>query len=958
MHSINSLRSRSDIPFIVTESDMSVEISEVFAAMTGYMTEELINRNIEDIFESLRIGPNVKPFSVDAVMDYFLFTKSLEVRFVNIEVIKEANELIFLFLEKTDSGLEDRLGYVCNILSDNMTGVAIYSAPDLTLLKVNKMYLDLIEPPYNVPVKTIGRKICDFISGFKNSSAEEMLRDIISSGKSKFYREQKYDQLNGDIIYRDEIITPVKEHGIIKYLVINSYDETERVQYKKKLQEQNELLRKQTSLLSLSTEAILAWDFDGNIIYWNKGAEQMYGYSSEEAAGGNIHSLLKTVFPISIDGIKYLLYRDGVWEGEIEHTTKGGKKLIVETNFQVIMNETGQRIVLESNHDITERKEYANKVNQQNIILNAINYIYQKSIECDSMEDLGHVCLDVIESITDSKFSIIGEITLDGLFHEIAVGNSEWQLHKIIDKAGIRVSKDKVKIHGLLKKVLLEGKSLLSNDPFSGYNEDDMLKEHSQLTSFLGVPFIRAGKAEGMIGVGNRDGGYLKEDQEILEVLTPTILEVLLRKRAETQLNESKMLAESQAKQMNVILENINEAIIVTDSNGNLFSLNPAALKLHGFSSLEGFANPREYSYSLEVATLDGKLIPHEEYAISKALRGETFTDYELSVHRRDIDRKWIGSYAGTPIYDRNGNLAMAIITIRDITQTIENQRKIKNQQEQLLKAEVEKNEALEKAIEMKDEFLSLISHEFRTPLNVINAAIQALNFIHADELSDKVKEYIATIKQNTFRQLRLVNNLLDITRANAGCIKIHKKNMDIVSLTREITGSVRQYASLKGVNLSFVSSVKSKVIGIDDEKYERILLNLLSNAIKFTPEGNGITVNLRSARDYVCIEVKDNGIGIQQDKLNIIFERFGQVDSSLSRQAEGTGIGLSLVKKFVEALGGSISVRSKLGKGSTFTVILPNCKVVEERNEKPVIDLLNNRLEQVANVEFSDIYL
>jgi PAS domain S-box-containing protein len=461
-----------------------------------------------------------------------------------------------------------------------------------------------------------------------------------------------------------------------------------------------------------------------------------------------------------------------------------------------------------------------------------------------------------------------------------------------------------------------------------------------------------------MIGVGNCEGSYSDNDQEILEVLTPTILEVLLRKRAEIQLNESKMLAESQAKQMNVILDNINEAIVVADAGGNLITMNPAALKIHGFSSIEEFKNSKEYRSSLEVFSLDGKLVPIEEYAIKRALRGETYTDYELIAHRKDIDHKWIGSYGGTPIYDKNGNLSMVVITLRDITQTIQNQMEIKNQHEQLLKAEKEKNEALEKAIEMKDEFLSLISHEFRTPLNVINTAIQALYLLHADELSDKVKEYIATIKQNTFRQLRLVNNLLDITRANAGCIKIHKKNMDIVFLTREITGSVHQYASLKGVELSFVSTVKKKVIGIDDEKYERILLNLLSNAIKFTPEGNSILVMLRSMKDYVCIEVKDNGIGIQKDKLDIIFERFGQVDSSLSRQAEGTGIGLSLVKKFVEALDGNVSVKSRPGKGSTFTVRLPSVKVAEENNEKPITGLLDNRLEQVTNVEFSDIYL
>jgi signal transduction histidine kinase/PAS domain-containing protein len=279
-------------------------------------------------------------------------------------------------------------------------------------------------------------------------------------------------------------------------------------------------------------------------------------------------------------------------------------------------------------------------------------------------------------------------------------------------------------------------------------------------------------------------------------------------------------------------------------------------------------------------------------------------------------------------------------------------------QQQLMVQAENEKRQALEKTLQMKDEFLSLISHEFRTPINVIYTAIQALNLVYDNEMSDKVKEYIKTIKQNTFRQLRLVNNLLDITRTNSGHIKINKRNIDIVLLTKSITESVYQYAGQKGVEISFVSSFQKKVIAIDDEKFERIILNLLSNAIKFTPRGKSVTVSLRRVKGSICIEVKDKGIGIPPDKIDLIFKRFGQVDSSLSRQAEGTGIGLSLVKNFVEALGGSISVKSKIGSGSNFTILLREEKVIEEQIDFQTMGLMDNRLVHVTNVEFSDIYL
>lgn len=419
-----------------------------------------------------------------------------------------------------------------------------------------------------------------------------------------------------------------------------------------------------------------------------------------------------------------------------------------------------------------------------------------------------------------------------------------------------------------------------------------------------------------------------------------------------TDLIKQEEQIKKQKEQLEAIINNMQEAIFVFDKNGKYIIKNNVANKL-----LQTTVETIDDLYRVKkLFHLDGSEVCPEEMPFYLAKFGKSIKDkiiyFELNGHREYI------VINGVPIYDSKGNFLYGVVSGLIITDFMESQQSLKLAQEQLLKVEREKNETLEKTLEMKDEFLSLVSHEFRTPINVISTAIQALNYIYGNELSDKVKEYLGTIRQNTFRQLRLVNNLLDITRANAGRIKINKKNIDIVFLTKAITESVYDYAAQKGVMVSFSSSFKRKVIGIDDEKYERIILNLISNAIKFTPEGKSISVTLRSIKDKVCIEVKDSGIGIPQDKIDIIFDKFGQVDSSLSRQAEGTGIGLSLVKMFVKALDGSISVKSKVGKGSTFFVMFPNEKVVEEENTVKMENLMNNRLIEVTNVEFSDIYL
>jgi len=319
---------------------------------------------------------------------------------------------------------------------------------------------------------------------------------------------------------------------------------------------------------------------------------------------------------------------------------------------------------------------------------------------------------------------------------------------------------------------------------------------------------------------------------------------------------------------------------------------------------------------------------------------------------------RWININA-VPIFQQGKIKPWQVYTIfSDITESILNKLNIKNHHEELLKVEKEKNHALLRAIEMKDEFLSLISHEFKTPITVINSAIQAMEFLCKDELTDKSKSYLKKIRQNSYRQLRLVNNLLDITRISAGHIKLFKKNHDIIFITKSIVESIYLYTQQKGIYLLFSSKLTKKVIGLDEEKYERILLNLLSNAIKYTPKGKRILVTISSQKGLVCIKVKDEGIGIPKDKQTIIFERFGQVDSSLSRQAEGAGIGLNLVKMFVETLGGSISIKSKIGIGSTFTILLPSEQIQESKIEKTMQEISDNRLIQATAIEFSDIYL
>lgn len=258
--------------------------------------------------------------------------------------------------------------------------------------------------------------------------------------------------------------------------------------------------------------------------------------------------------------------------------------------------------------------------------------------------------------------------------------------------------------------------------------------------------------------------------------------------------------------------------------------------------------------------------------------------------------------------------------------------------------------------LEKQKEFFFFICHEFKMPLTVILSAIQMVKGVCKSEVSPSCFKYTKKIKQASMQQLRLVNNILDVLKSDTGTTKLNKNNLDIIALSKAITDSSSVYAITKGVNIKFESSIDKLIIGIDNDKYERILLNLLSNAIKFTPKSKNICVKIDIIDTSVRIEVEDEGVGISKDKLGVIFELFGQTNNSLTRENEGTGIGLYLVKQLIDALDAQIEVISKVGKGSSFIILLPNSKIKEKAISLSSYNLNDNKLIENINIEFSNI--
>lgn len=419
---------------------------------------------------------------------------------------------------------------------------------------------------------------------------------------------------------------------------------------------------------------------------------------------------------------------------------------------------------------------------------------------------------------------------------------------------------------------------------------------------------------------------------------------ILIVARNVTTQKEAELRLKQSEERYKRLVDVMPEAIYVLDENGkNIFS-NKAGARLAGVD------NPRQLigmDYR-RFLSRDYHEISQEKF--SKLISNKINKSIRLERKFVTINGDLIDVECNCIKYKFEDKDAILIV-VRDVTE--------KKKNEELKIRVEEKTKQLNEIVEydkVKTEFFSNISHELKTPVNVIYSAIQIGEMIlkdHKCKSKCTMEKYICTMKQNCYRLTRLINNILDISKIDSGYCKLIMQNVDIVNLIESITLSVVEYAKSKEISIIFDTDVEEKIMAVDVDKIERIMLNLLSNAIKFTGKEGNILVIIKNEDNHILISVKDDGIGIPEEKQKNIFERFIQVDKSLSRNNEGSGIGLSLVKSLVEMHGGDIEVKSYLGKGSEFSVKIPVVDIDREESEMKYNDVNIERI----GIEFSDIY-
>ena len=281
----------------------------------------------------------------------------------------------------------------------------------------------------------------------------------------------------------------------------------------------------------------------------------------------------------------------------------------------------------------------------------------------------------------------------------------------------------------------------------------------------------------------------------------------------------------------------------------------------------------------------------------------------------------------GTPI----GSITAFRTEVRPFTdkqvallQTFADQGAIAIENVRLFNEIQDKSRQLEAANRHKDEFLASMSHELRTPLNAVIGFSEVLLERMFGDINDKQEEYLNDILASGRHLLSLINDILDLAKIEAGRMELDLEDFEVAQAIDNAVVLVRERASRKGLALETTLAPGLGSVRADQRKIKQVLLNLLSNAVKFTPEGGRIEVGAERLDGVVEVWVRDTGIGIAADDQEAVFEEFRQVGTDYAKKHEGTGLGLTLSRKFVELHGGHIAVKSRVGEGSTFTFTLP----------------------------------
>jgi protein-histidine pros-kinase len=594
------------------------------------------------------------------------------------------------------------------------------------------------------------------------------------------------------------------------------------------------------SLVEEASEALIAIHPDGQVLYWNRGAELMYGFTSSEAVG---RRLVDLIVPAEARRATLQAHEKAILTGQVGHESvrrrKDGTLLEVSVSIRLHVGSGGGPFLTVRHRNIS------------------------------GWQNVGEL------KASEAKFRSLLEAAPDAIV--------------IVDRYGrmVIVNAQTETLFGYAREELL-------GQPVEMLMPEHVRGNHPRhRADFFAAPRPRA-MGSGLELLGRRKDGSefpveislspLQTGDEVL--VSSAIRDVSGRKKAEQKFRD--------------LLESAPDAMVIVDHEGRIELINAQTERLFGYDRQELIGQWVEL------------LMPERFRQVHARHRGAYFaaphprgmgTGLELFGLRKDGTEFPI-EISLSPLHSEGDMVSAAI---RDISE----RKRLEYR--------------MQEANRLKSEFLANMSHELRTPLNAIVGFSELMKNGKVGPVSAEHQEYLGDILISAKHLLQLINDILDLAKVESGKMEFAPAAVDLGDLAREVRDTLRGLSANKRLDVTIDVGPDVASVVVDPGRLKQILYNYLSNAIKFTPEGGTIAVRIGpEGADAFRIDVEDNGVGISADNMRRLFIEFQQLDASSGKRYQGTGLGLALTKRLAEAQGGSVAVRSVLGKGSTFSVILP----------------------------------
>ena len=729
-----------------------------------------------------------------------------------------------------------------------------------------------------------------------------------------------------------------------------------------------EELRIKDSAIASSINAIALTDLEGNLTYVNQSFLELWGHDDKEVQGKAATEFWQMEEKAA--EIIETLRNTGGWKGELLAKRKDGSTFDVQLSASMVTNEQGKPIrMMSSFMDITKRKQAEEQLEESErryralfdhsldlvyihdfegrfidanpTVLRLLGYNKEEipSINFASLltEDQLPVALEVLQEIqqtgsqkeptefklrskngeyvdVETMASIIyrGEkpYAIQGIARDITERKrTEETLQKQMHDLGERV-KELTCLYSISNLIGKPGTSL--EDIAQG--AVDLIPPGWQYPEITCTRLVLEGRefttenwretawkqAQDIIVYGQRlgivevcyleerpetdEGPFLKQERDLLNAIGRQLSETIERRQTEERTRRDK-------GQLEAILSSLAEGIVMRDSENRIILVNPAAEQLLDLKTEDVLG--KDADDYLGVKKKDIEAIQAKEAAseVVAPITGKV-GDKVLSINVR-------------PIKTADGQRLGTVCAIRDVTE-------------------------LARVDQMKTEFVSTVSHELRTPLTSIKGYVDLVVDGEAGEINETQRGFLSIVQSNTDRLVGLINDLLDISRIEAGGLQLNITTLPLDPVIREVAASLRNQIEEKKLSLELALPQEPLQVRGDRARIIQVLTNLLSNAYKFTPEGGKISVSAKVTDSQVQVDVADTGTGISAQDQKRLFTKFYRVDSSTTREVGGSGLGLTIAKSIVEMHGGKIWVESKPGKGSTFNFTLPTVAPVK----------------------------